>query len=143
MFSIIVLQFLIVLFKFTLTLNLRKQSSKIYDLGKKYLEKSNKTGKNRNILLSAFEYFLTTTTKFLFLSERLGIGLCFHPILRFSNYCLISTLYEKCESVQIQSFFWFVFSRIPTDYGQIRTRDNSIFEHFSCSGADPMSQVVS
>ena len=28
-------------------------------------------------------------------------------------------------------FFWFVFSRICTEYGNIRTRKNSVFRHFS------------
>ena len=35
--------------------------------------------------------------------------------------------------VQIQSFFWSVFSRIHSKYGKIRTRKNSISEHFSRS----------
>ena len=48
------------------------------------------------------------------------------------------------KSVQIRSFFWTVFSRIRTEYGEIllhiqseygkiRTRKNSVFRHFSCS----------
>ena len=54
------------------------------------------------------------------------------------------------KSVQIQSYFWSVFSRIrteygeilrispysvqmPGEYGKIRTRNNSVFGHFSCS----------
>ena len=57
----------------------------------------------------------------------------------------------KCEhcvkSVQIQSFFWSVFSRILTEYGEIlritsysvqmrqnTDRKNSVFGHFSRSG---------
>ena len=42
------------------------------------------------------------------------------------------------KSVQIRSFFWSVFScrvslRIQSEYGKIRTRKNSVFEHFSRS----------
>ena len=51
--------------------------------------------------------------------------------------------FTKCKSlndilvkiVQIQSFFWSVFSRIQTEYGKIWTRKNSIFEQFSRSGS--------
>ena len=37
------------------------------------------------------------------------------------------------ESVQIQSYFWFVFSCIRTECRKIRTRNNSVFGHFSRS----------
>ena len=37
------------------------------------------------------------------------------------------------KSVQIQSYFWSVFSCIRTEYRKIRTRNNSVFGHFSCS----------
>ena len=37
------------------------------------------------------------------------------------------------KSVQIQSYFWSVFSCIRTEYRKIRTRNNSVFEHFSRS----------
>ena len=37
------------------------------------------------------------------------------------------------KSVQIRSFFWFVFSCIWTEYRKIRTRKNSVFGHFSSS----------
>ena len=41
---------------------------------------------------------------------------------------------EHCvKSVQIMSFIWSVFSRIRTEYGEIRTRKNSVFGHFSRS----------
>ena len=37
----------------------------------------------------------------------------------------------KCvKSVQIRSFFWFVFSCIRTEYRKIQTRKNSVFGHF-------------
>ena len=37
------------------------------------------------------------------------------------------------KSVQIQSYFWSVFSCIRTEYRKIRTRNNSVFGHFSRS----------
>ena len=35
------------------------------------------------------------------------------------------------KSVQIRSFFWSVFSFIRTEYGKIRTKNNSVFGQFS------------
>ena len=37
------------------------------------------------------------------------------------------------KSCKIRSFFWSVFSSIPTEYGKIRTRKNFVFGHFSRS----------
>ena len=37
------------------------------------------------------------------------------------------------KSVQIRSYFWFVFSWIRTEYRKIQTINNSVFEHFSRS----------
>ena len=37
------------------------------------------------------------------------------------------------KSVQIRSFCWSVFSLIQSEYGEIRTRKNSVFGHFSRS----------
>ena len=37
------------------------------------------------------------------------------------------------KSVQIQSYFWSVFSCIQSEYRKIRTRNNSVFGHFSHS----------
>ena len=37
------------------------------------------------------------------------------------------------KSVQIRSFFWSVFSCIQTEYRKIRTREKSVFGHFSSS----------
>ena len=46
-----------------------------------------------------------------------------------SNYC------DHCvKSVQIRSFFWSVFSCIRTEYRKIRTRNKTVFGHFSRSG---------
>ena len=41
-------------------------------------------------------------------------------------------------SVQIRSCFWFVFFCIRTEYRKIRTRDNSVFGHFSRSESSKM-----
>ena len=53
------------------------------------------------------------------------------------------------KSIQIRSYFWSVFSRIRNEYGyfvslriqsecgKIRTRNNSVFGHFSRSEGDP------
>ena len=43
--------------------------------------------------------------------------------------------------MQIQSYFWSVFSRIRTEYGKIWTRNNSVFGHFSRS--DKVKEVKS
>ena len=37
------------------------------------------------------------------------------------------------NSVQIRSYFWSVFSCIQSEYRKIRTRNNSVFGHFSRS----------
>ena len=44
---------------------------------------------------------------------------------------LVETNYRNClKSVQIQNFFWSVFSRMLIEYGKIRTRKNFVFGHF-------------
>ena len=43
--------------------------------------------------------------------------------IRFTKHCV--------KSVQIQSFFWSVFSCIQSEYRKIRIRKNSIFGHFT------------
>ena len=43
-------------------------------------------------------------------------------------------LADHCmKSVRIRSCFWSVFSYIRTEYRKIRTKNNSVFGHFSCS----------
>ena len=41
-----------------------------------------------------------------------------------------NTLRKKCLTMD---HFWSVISRIRTEYGKIRTRNNSVFGHFSHS----------
>ena len=46
----------------------------------------------------------------------------------------ITTLPLHCvKSIQIQNFFWSIFSYIQSEYRKIRTRKNSVFGHFSRS----------
>ena len=66
----------------------------------------------------------------------------------FKIYCYHS-LRHCVKSVQIRSYFWSVFSRIRTEYGEIlrispysvrmlenTDQKNSVFEHFSRSASD-------
>ena len=46
--------------------------------------------------------------------------------------CLIGDIH-CVKSVQRRSYFWSVFSCIRTEYRKIRTRNNSVFGHFSQS----------
>ena len=65
---------------------------------------------------------------------------------------LIKKCMEHCvKSVQMRSFFWSVFSCIRTEYGnirvqfkyrKIRTRNNSVFGHFSRSGIERLSALL-
>ena len=53
-----------------------------------------------------------------------------------SRYLQIKRANHCVKSFQQRSFFWSVFSRIRTEYGEIwsiRTRKNSLFGHFSRS----------
>ena len=45
----------------------------------------------------------------------------------------VSSRADCVKSVQIRNYFWSVFSSIRTEYGEIRTRNNSVFGHFSRS----------
>ena len=42
-------------------------------------------------------------------------------------------VFNCVKSVQLQSFFWSIFSSIRTEYRKIRTRKNSVFGHYSRS----------
>ena len=42
-------------------------------------------------------------------------------------------VYHCLKSVQIRSFFWSVFSCFQSEYTKMRTRNNSVFGHFSHS----------
>ena len=55
----------------------------------------------------------------------LTLKITLHKFSRCDTHCV--------KSVQIRSFFWSIFSRIRTEYGEIRTRKNSVFGHFSRS----------
>ena len=45
-------------------------------------------------------------------------------------------LHDCVKNVQIRSFFWSVFSRIQSECGEIPTRKNSVFGHFSSSSCN-------
>ena len=87
-------------------------------------------------------------------SKRLNLFLseyhnqCLWRWLKFYFFQIINNNYNShcVKSIQIRSFFWSVFSRIRTEYGEIlrtlrsqsecgkiRTRKNLIFWHFSSS----------
>ena len=77
---------------------------------------------------------------------------CLLRRFKLREYPTISTVkesYHCVKCVQIQSYFWFVFFFIQTEYGdllrkspysvriqEIRTRNNSVFGHFSRSVCD-------
>ena len=46
------------------------------------------------------------------------------------------------KSVQVPNFFWSVFSRIQSKYREIRTRKNSVFEHFSRSDSEVKKKTI-
>ena len=55
--------------------------------------------------------------------------------LFIQSKCLSSwVLHKHClKKVQIRSYFWSVLSSIRTEYSKTRTRNNSVFAHFSGS----------
>ena len=55
--------------------------------------------------------------------------------LFIQSRCLSSwVLHKHClKKVQIRSYFWSVLSSIRTEYSKTRTRNNSVFAHFSGS----------
>ena len=53
--------------------------------------------------------------------------------LRVSSLNFDTLIWHCVKSVQIQNFFWSVFSCIQSKYRKIQTRKNSVFGHFSRS----------
>ena len=49
------------------------------------------------------------------------------------RYHTTLAIFYCVKSVKIRSYFWSVFSCIRIEYKKIRTRNNSVFGHFSCS----------
>ena len=71
---------------------------------------------------------------FLFVSFRFSkYKLCLYALM--SNILLIIPIH-CVKSVQIRSYFWFVFSCIRTEYRKIRTRNNSVLGRFSRNDSD-------
>ena len=53
-----------------------------------------------------------------------------------------STILHCVKSVQIRSYLWSAFSCIQSEYRKIRTRNNSVFGHFSCNVAVTLLMVL-
>ena len=54
-------------------------------------------------------------------------------MMNVSTYRRIDCYYHCVKSAQIRSYFWSVFSSIQSEYRKLRTRNNSVFGHFSRS----------
>ena len=64
-------------------------------------------------------------------------------LTRHGFHLMIWTKEAHCvKSFQIRSYFWSVFSYIRTEYRKIRTRNNSVFGHFSRSGSLKKKQAI-
>ena len=104
--------------------------------------------------LSKLGFFMECFTAFLtFLAEKqqnlafwrpAGYSLANSSItgifLECPNFLRFHVLGHCVKSVQMRSYFWSAFCCIRTEYGEIlseygkiRTRNNSVFGHFSCS----------
>ena len=65
------------------------------------------------------------------------------PLKNFDRFGVIHLLREKCPNTDFSGLYFPLFGlnteiysvniRIPSEYGTIKTRKNSIFEHFSHS----------
>ena len=100
----------------------------------------------RSFAFTSFKAFLKNKKRYgtsvsIILEERyITVGII-HWLVRF--HCRVAFTsrdfgkYMSCnhcvKSVQIRSFFWFVFSRTFSEYGKITTRKDSVFGHFSHS----------
>ena len=76
--------------------------------------------------------FCLLTTIFIFSLMELGCSSLYDATVVFPLLWWIRV--HSVKSVQIRSYFRFVFSCIQSKYRKIRTRNNYIFGHFSCSG---------
>ena len=99
------------------------------------------------LMVASQEELLIPRDTLIFLLKQLG----------FLNSTPTSILeFLQCvKSVQIRSYFWSVFSRIRNEYGyfvslriqsecgKIRTRNNSVFGHFSRSATHRKEQLQS
>ena len=57
-------------------------------------------------------------------------------ILQGLGEAITSQRNHYVKSIQIRSYFWSTFSCIRTKYRKIRTRNNFVFGHLSCSELD-------
>ena len=66
-------------------------------------------------------------------AERKNKDLKYQYLHKFKDKSLSGMITHCVKSVQIRSYFWSVFSCIRIEYRKIRTRNNSVFGHFSRS----------
>ena len=87
-----------------------------------------------------FRYFSKNVWKFRNWNRLIQLSWNYYYFTYFSTYYL--NIVDKIphvhtshcvKSVLIRSYFWSVFSCIQSEYRKIRTRNNSIFGHFSRS----------
>ena len=64
-------------------------------------------------------------------SRRLLLGFAWSVYFRLTHFM---QLVNCVKSFQIRRFCWSIFCCIQSEYSKIRTRKNSVFGHFSCSG---------
>ena len=89
-------------------------------------------GKDSKYILLEFHHFNFLRHKIL--RNRLRISLRdLHIADMIKTYSNFYRLWHCLKSVQIRSFFWSLFSCIRNEYWKIRTRQNSVFGHFSRS----------
>ena len=87
-------------------------------------------------ILSDFQQIIFNRSEWLLVRVQLqSLKLQISFLLRARSSLTFRKLHcVKC--VQIQSYFWSVFSCIRTEYGKIRTRKNHVLGHFSRSAIE-------
>ena len=68
-----------------------------------------------------------------FIKLKNSLEACFFH--HFYHHFFLFLQVHCVKSAQTRSFFWSVFSCIQSKYRKIRTRKNSVFEHFSRSSS--------
>ena len=84
------------------------------------------------------------TFVFLYTTQKMKFSIKEYNTMYIILLAKYMTLY-CVKSVQIWSYFWSVFSCIQSEYRKIRTRNNSVFGHFSrsaCLNSYKMFYVV-
>ena len=78
--------------------------------------------------ITAIVYYFCESVNSQSVSQSVAATVC-----SFGVNKLIGWQFSLHESVQIRSYFGSVFSRVWTESGKIRTRNNSVYGQFSCS----------